>query len=114
MSNTILSKQAYTDNGNKYNKSKVGITVCGLYGTAKVAKNIFQFKDVYKASADAFVSQSGVSRLTARSSVVLGLAFGAAIAIGTLVGVGAIIDGIVNTVRRNNADKQAKTLNQKI
>lgn len=114
MSNTILNKQAYTDNGNKYSKSRIGKTVCGVYATAKVAKNIIEFKDVYKASADAFVAQSGVSRLTAKSSVITGLVLGAGIAIGSLVAIGAVIDGIVNSARRHNADKQAKQLNQKI
>lgn len=86
----LIIKNSYTDNGNKYKKSNAGKTFAT--GTIALGGN-----HILNSTAKAF------NQKTPASSKVGMLIIGAIMGLG----LGTIIDGIINTVNANIADKKA-------
>lgn len=99
---SIVNKPAYTDNGNKYNRFSGGKKVGAIVATgAGIVGNVIG-KDMHKEMLET-LKNVRFGRASYIAGAILGL--GLVAAVGT--GIGAIVDAVVNKVRRSKADQAA-------
>lgn len=116
---------AKTDKGNDYKKTKAGKTTCGIIGASLIGINAYkmQKKGLFKkltnhideqikknADINEYISKNPKANIEKfnkifKKSIIGSFIATAAISFGLWVGIGAIIDGIVNHSRAKKADK---------
>ena len=125
-SKTDYKNLRYTKNGNpyqKFNRGKLAGTIgMGLIPVTSFIRNRSLIKDTFSQMTDAakdLAAESGVqvdakeiASSMKSATVIAGAATVAGYALAGL-GIGALVDFIINKVRAHNADKSAETANNK-